>query len=236
MHSCLKYPTPIYNAQFILIFFIPSSKPLVCLFSTLFKKNLLTFIYLVHSVLPGTAILHLLECLSKDSYVDPWVTTLSRQLERQLAPHHDEPLCTEDCSQKLKGLIEGVVGCSEKGGWTQCFTDHIVKSESQVVYDVSEVRTQKKRRVSFVHLEDADGDETRQQRKRTKWTIWDDKIVELEDDGVKNDAWKGSEGAAPAPSPAPNSPQGNLPENLTVNKEGAFSANIQKKKKKLVAK
>lgn len=210
-----------------MIFFIPSSKPLVCLFSTLFKKNLLTFIYLVHSVLPGTAILHLLKCLSKDSYVDPWVTTLSRQLERKLAPHHDEPLCTEDCSQKLKGLIEGVVGCSEKGGWTQCFTEHIVKSESQIVYDVSEVRTQKKRRVSFVHVEDADDDETRQQSKRTKWTIWDDKLVELEDKGVKNDAWEGSEGAAPAPSPAPNSPQGNLPENLTVNKAGAFSANMQ---------
>lgn len=202
-------------------FFIPSSKPLVCLFSTPFKKNLLTFVYLVHSVLPGTAVLHLLKCLSKDSYLDPWVTALSIQLERKLTPHRDEPLCTEDCSQKLKGLIEGVVGHSEKGGWAQCFNDQIVKSESQI-FDVSEVSTQKKRSISFVHLEDADDKETRQQSKRTKWNIWDDEFAELEDKGVTNDARERSDGAAPAGSPAPNSPQGTLPENLRVNKEAVL--------------
>ncbi|XP_017286373.2 Fanconi anemia group E protein [Kryptolebias marmoratus] len=189
-------------------------KPLVCLFSAPFKKNLLTFVYLVHSVLPGTPILRLLKCLSEDSHVNPWVSALSRQLGRKLELHHDEPLCTEHCSQKLKELLEGSVSCCGTGGWAQCFNGQMVKSESQITSDSSEVGTQRKRCGSFVLSEDADDEETRRQSKRIKWNVWDDELVELEDEGAKNDAPEESERAASAGTSAPNSLQDGLPDNM----------------------
>lgn len=185
----------------------------MCLFSTLFQKNLLTFIYLVKSVIPGTTVLRLLKCLTKDSHLNPWVSALSRQLERKLELRYDAPLCTDRCSQRLKEILEGSVGYSETG-WAQCFSNHIVKPESQVV---SEVGTQRKRRGSVVHLDDADDEETRRESKRLKWNIFDDELDELEDRDVKNQAGEGCESAATAGNPAPDNLQDSLPENLRVN-------------------
>lgn len=189
--------------------FILLSKPLVCLFSTLFQNNLLTFLHRVQSALPETTVLRLLKCLTEDSPLNPWVSALSKLLERKLELRYDEPLCTEQCSVKLKEMFEGSVGYSA-AGWTQCLNHQIVKPESQIA---SEAGTQRKRPGSFVHLDDADDEETRRESKRIKWNIFDDELDELEDGDVKNQAGGGSESAATAGNPAPD----NLPENLRVN-------------------
>lgn len=166
--------------------FFPTSsrKPLVCLFPSVFKQNLLSFIHLVHSGLPRTAVLHLISCLGQDSRPNPWVTALCRQLERNLGTHHEEPLHTAACSQKLKELSQRLIGSSETGGWAKCFSGQTAESESQSVSNLSEVGTQRKRKGSFVHA-DLEGEEMGQQSKRIKI---DDECDTAEEQGAKKEA------------------------------------------------
>jgi len=194
------------------LFSISSSKPLVCLFSASFKQNLLSFIYVAHSSLPGTTILCLLKCLSQDSHPNPWVTALSRQLERNLGTHHNEPLYTQVCSQRLKELSERLVGFGETGGWAKCSSSQTVGSESQSEPDLSELGTQRKRRGSFVHL-DSHVEETGQQSKRIRLDIADDESVIADEGGVKHLTPGGSESSAPAAD----SQSDVLPEHMKVN-------------------
>uniref|UniRef100_A0A8C3G3L7 FA complementation group E n=1 Tax=Cyclopterus lumpus TaxID=8103 RepID=A0A8C3G3L7_CYCLU len=145
-------------------------KPLVCLFPALFKRNLLSFIYLVHSVLPRITVLRLLKCLSQDPHPSPWVMALVRQLERNLGTHNDHPLCTPLCSQRLKELSKHLVGFANTGGWAMCFSDPTVDSDSQHASGLSELGTQRKRKGSFLTL-DSDCEETEQQIKRMKMDV-----------------------------------------------------------------
>ncbi|XP_037334026.2 Fanconi anemia group E protein isoform X1 [Pungitius pungitius] len=147
-----------------------SVRPLVCLFPALFKQNLLSFIYLVHSVLPRMAILHLLKCLRQDRHPSPWVVGLVRQLERVIGTHKDPALCTPLCSQRLKALAQHSVGFGETGGWAVCFSGSTVESDSPQEPGSSELATKRKREASAVTV-DSDCEEIGQENKRKKMDL-----------------------------------------------------------------
>uniref|UniRef100_A0A3Q0QYH0 FA complementation group E n=1 Tax=Amphilophus citrinellus TaxID=61819 RepID=A0A3Q0QYH0_AMPCI len=188
-------------------------KPLVCLFPSLFKQNLLSFIHLVHSGLPRTAVLHLIKCLDQDSRPNPWVNALCRQLERNLGTHHEQPLYTTACSQRLKELSQHLIGSSETGGWSECFSGQTAKSESQSASDLFEVGTQRKRKGSFVHMA-SDGEEMGPQSKRTKMD--DNECVTAEEQGAKKEMEGVSVSDTAAETPAQNSSCDALPQHIKV--------------------
>ncbi|XP_070767048.1 Fanconi anemia group E protein [Enoplosus armatus] len=190
-----------------------TAKPLVCLFPALFKHNLLSFIYLVHSVLPRTAVLRLLTRLGQDPRPSPWVTALVRQLERNLGAHSEEPLYTPLCSQRLKNLSQRLAGFDESGGWAKCFSSQTAEPESQSASGLSEPGTQRKRKGSFVTL-DSDGEETGQQSKRIKMDVCGSECLDAEQESAKEDISKS--GAAEELQPAPGSPCEALPEHIKV--------------------
>ncbi|KAM9350954.1 Fanconi anemia group E protein [Symphorus nematophorus] len=194
-------------------------KPLVCQFPALFKQNLLSFIYLVHSVLPRTTVLHLLKCLSQDPHPSPWVTALVRRLERNLGAHNEEPLYTSQCSQRLTELSQRLVVSGETGGWAKCFSSQTEDSCSQ---SSSELGTQRKRKSSFVTL-DSDGEETGQQSKRIKMDVCGSECVDTEEQSMTEREISGRlESDAPAETPAeelkpaPNGQSDVLPEHIKV--------------------
>ncbi|KAK2851338.1 hypothetical protein Q5P01_007614 [Channa striata] len=143
-----------------------SVKPLVCLFPSIFKQNLLCFIHLVHSSLPQTSVLRLLKCLSQDINPNDWVSALGRQLERSLGVNTDKPLYTTLCSQRLQKLSHCLVGFGETTGW-KCLSEQSTESVSQSGSGLPDLGKEKKRKCSFVNL-DSDEEEMGQQSKRIK--------------------------------------------------------------------
>ncbi|KAM6928855.1 Fanconi anemia group E protein [Lycodopsis pacificus] len=193
-------------------------EPLVCLFPALFKHNLLSFVYLVHSVLPRPAVLRLLKCLTQDPHPSPWVIALVRQLERTTGTHDDLPLYTPLCSQRLKELSQRLVGFGETGGWAACRSGPTVESDSQHAGGSSELRTQWKRKGCFVTL-DSDCEETGQRSKRMKMDVSGGECRDVDEWSTKEEP---SESAAPAETlgeelqPAPDGPCDALPEHIKV--------------------
>ncbi len=191
------------------------------MFPTLFKQNLLSFVYLVYPVLPQTTILHLLKCLSQDPHPSPWVSALVRQLERNLGSHNEEPLYTPLCSQRLKELSQRLVGFGATGGWAKCLNGVTGQSGSQNASGLPGLGTQRKRKGSFVTL-DSDGEETVQQSKRTKMDVCDREPLHAEDASVKDEESEGLKGddvgETPAEElqPASDSPRDALPEHIKV--------------------
>lgn len=151
-------------------FFLFSSKPMVCLFPVTLKQNLLSLIHLVHSTLPRTGVLHLLECLCQEPRPNPWVITLVRQLQRDLGNSGEGPLFTLQCGQRLKGLCEGLGGPGRTGGWVTYFNGQIAVPASQAGLELSEPGTQRKRKSSSVAL-DSDAEDNGQQSKRIKMNL-----------------------------------------------------------------
>uniref|UniRef100_UPI0037E83F1B Fanconi anemia group E protein n=1 Tax=Semicossyphus pulcher TaxID=241346 RepID=UPI0037E83F1B len=194
-------------------------QPLVCLFPAFFKQNLLSFIHLVQPLLPQTTLLQLLKCLGQDRHPSPWVTALVRQLERNMGVHNEEPLYTPLCSQRLKEQLQRLVGCGGTGGWTKC--GQTVESESQRSSGLSELGTQRKRKGSFASL-DSDGEETRQQSKRTKMDVGGSECLVAEEQSLKEEISGRLESDAPAEAPtkelqpAPDGPCDALPEHIKV--------------------
>ncbi|XP_024149302.1 Fanconi anemia group E protein [Oryzias melastigma] len=142
-------------------------KPLVCLFPTTFKQNLLSFLYLVQPSLPESTILPLLKCLVQETGSSPWVTALVKQLEGRSKTHHEQPMCTNRCAQRLKELSKRLVGSGEVTGWAKCFSSPTTSSELKDMPEISEPGSQRKRKGSFIHL-DSDSEETGQHSKRRK--------------------------------------------------------------------
>ncbi|XP_023180684.1 Fanconi anemia group E protein isoform X1 [Xiphophorus maculatus] len=191
-----------------------SVKPLVCLFPPVFKQNLLIFLYLVNSAIPGPTVLLLLRCLAQDSNPTPWVRALGRQLERKLEMNFKDPLYSEHCRQKLKQLSENLGGSSEAGGWAGCFNSQKEESESYCRLDLLEHGTQRKRRASVDEDVDADGEEAVQESKRLKMDMHVDEPVDAEDEEVRMDTQGGSASAAETPADRPHD---GLPEHIRVN-------------------
>ncbi|XP_012726035.3 LOW QUALITY PROTEIN: Fanconi anemia group E protein [Fundulus heteroclitus] len=175
-------------------------KPLVCLFPPLFKQNLLTFLCLLHSAaIPGPTVGLLLQCLRQDISPTPWVRALGRQLERKLELSHKDPLCSEQCSQKLKTLSQRLGASCETGGWADCFDSQAEEYESHASRHLSEPGSQRKRRASFDRA-DADSEETAQESKRMKMDTRVDEPVAAEEENVRMDTEGGSERTAGAPA------------------------------------
>nr|XP_046251860.1 Fanconi anemia group E protein [Scatophagus argus] len=193
-------------------------KPLVCLFPALFKQNLLSFIYLVCPVLPRTAVLRLLKCLSQDSQPNSWVSAQVKQLERNLGVHSEEPLCTLLCSQRLKELSQRLDGFSETGGWAKCFNGRAVESGSQSSSGLSDLGPQRKRKGSFV-TQDSSGEEMGQQSKRIKMDVCGSDSLDPEEPSAKAEISRRIESSALVETPAeelPDSLCDAVPEHIKV--------------------
>lgn len=195
-------------------------KPLVSLFPTLFKQNLLSFIHLVFPCVPRAAVVQLLQCLSHESSQSPWVSVLSRQLERNLGPHTDQGLYSSECSQRLKKLTQRLVGQAETSGWAQCLSGHDI---DRVLLNDSPLLgqgTQKKRKMSFV-TQDSDGEETGQQSKRVKVDKCEEDLADAGLSGQEATSG-GSQAVLSADGPlenqeaVPDSPCHDLPEHMKV--------------------
>lgn len=156
----------------------------MCLFPTLFKQNLLTFISLVHRLLPQTAVRDLLVCLRQEPHRSPWVSALISQLERNMGVHSEESLCTPICNQRIKQLSQQFVSPGGTRGWADCFGD-LVKGSGTLTNSL-EQGAQKKRKSSQVSL-DSDGDETVQQRKRSKMDVCRQECVDAAEQNTKED-------------------------------------------------
>ena len=194
-----------------------SSKPLVSLFPASLKQNLLSFVYLIHSALPQTSVLRLLKCLSQDPRPDPWISALCRQIRRSVGVHDEEPLYTPHCSQRLKELSQRLVVRGETGGWAKC--DQTVESGSQSASSLSELGTQRKRKVSLVTVDSGD-EETGQQSKRIRMDVCGSE-QKAEEQDVHEETSERLERETPAEElqPAPDCQSESLPEHIKVREQ-----------------
>ncbi|KAK2898551.1 hypothetical protein QQF64_032215 [Cirrhinus molitorella] len=139
-------------------------KPLVCLFSEGFKRNLLCFLHLIHPGLPKDRVHHLLECLTQDDVENQWACALIKQLQRDIEGTRKGTLLTSNCTGKLKNLCERFRNADAKGGWATCFEE--LEAESKE----TNVPSQKKRKSDNM---DQDGDvQEDHQSKRVKMDFW----------------------------------------------------------------
>lgn len=195
----------------------------MCLFPALFKQNLLTFIYLVYQHLPETTVRSLISCLSQDPHPSPWVSTLVRQLERNMGADTKEPLFSPLCSQRLKNLSQHLVGFGDTGGWAKCFGGHL--GEAERLSGLSERGAQRKRKVSVVSL-GSDGEETGQQSKRTKTDVCASEHLDSAEQSTKEEiSLLQSDAPMETPDevkPASENPSEDLPEHIKVEADQYF--------------
>ncbi|XP_028849932.1 Fanconi anemia group E protein [Denticeps clupeoides] len=175
------------------------TKPLVCLFPTSFQWSLLSFLRLVHPLLPRDGLLCLVDCFTQDYSSPPWITALVGQLQRDLGVPGVEML-TPRCQQRVKDLCGRFNGAGGTRTWSSCLTGTRALNEAPL-FDA----LQKKRKSQNLEP-DPDAEDTGQQSKRLR----PDLPVAAEDpDG-------GPEAPAPRPSddaPEPE-PKDALPEPL----------------------
>ncbi|KAF4109990.1 Fanconi anemia group E protein [Onychostoma macrolepis] len=137
-------------------------KPLVCLFSEGFKRNLLCFLHPIHAGLPKDHVLHLLQCLTQDDVENQWTFALIKQLQRDIEGIRKGTLLTSDGTGKLKSLCERFGNANAKGKWAFCFED--LEAEDKEIN--MPVLSQKKRKSDNM---DHDGDaQEDHQSKRVK--------------------------------------------------------------------
>ncbi|XP_067249806.1 Fanconi anemia group E protein [Chanodichthys erythropterus] len=96
-------------------------KPLVCLFSEDFKRNLLCFLHLIHPGLPKDSVLHLLQCLTQDDGENQWACALIKQLQRDIEGTRKGTILTSNCTKTLKSLCARFRDANAKGRWASCF-------------------------------------------------------------------------------------------------------------------
>lgn len=159
------------------------SKPLVCLFPPLFKRNLLSFIYLIFPSLPQNSVLQLLKCLRLDPEPSPWVSTLLKQLERSLGFSGKQLLCSPQCSRRLEELSQRLAGSAEPGGWAECFSGQTVEPGSQ---RASVQGSQRKRKSSSV-TQDSEDENTGQPSKRMKVDVSGSETPDAEEQNRKEE-------------------------------------------------
>ncbi|KAF5895260.1 Fanconi anemia group E protein, partial [Clarias magur] len=143
-----------------------SSKPLVCLFPTAFKRDLLCFLHLLHPSLPREHVLALLHCLSQDTGEDPWVCALISQLHKDIGDedYRKVTLLTPECERSLKDLCNRFKGSQEKGGWDLCLNEH---QTDELSTDYPTDTSQKKRKSEITdHHMDGEVDEPDSKRRK----------------------------------------------------------------------
>lgn len=216
-----KNPGSMFISPCIHFFFFLPRKPLVSLFPTLFKQNLLSFIHLVASSVPKASVLKLLQCLNQESSQSPWVSALSRQLQRNLGCRTEEGLYTTECSQRLKNLTQRLVDQGGTSEWAQCLSGQAVDPVLRQKSILTSQGTQKKRKMSFV-TQNSDGEEeSGQPSKRVKVNESEEDLAPAGLSGQEASS-RGSE-EVPAAEAAveneeviPDSPCNELPEHMKV--------------------
>ncbi|XP_062396113.1 Fanconi anemia group E protein [Sardina pilchardus] len=115
-----------------------TSKPLVCLFPASFKWSLLSFLHLVHTILPKDCILSLTGCLSREENAAPWTASLVGQLHRDIRDGGSREILTPQCKTSVRELCVQFKGTGRSGGWSSyfaktkiCETDTVPSSQSQ---------------------------------------------------------------------------------------------------------
>lgn len=135
-------------------------KPLACVFSDVFKQNLLCFLHLIHPGYPKDSVLHLLQCLSEEDGGNQWASALITQLKRDVEGARKGTLLSSNCTETLKSLCGRFRDTDVQGGWTSCFEALEAKGEET---DMS-VLSQKKRKSDKLDL-DGDAQEDPQSKK-----------------------------------------------------------------------
>ncbi|XP_043102419.1 Fanconi anemia group E protein isoform X2 [Puntigrus tetrazona] len=137
-------------------------KPLVCLFSAGFKRNLLCFLHLINPELPKDHVLPLLQCLTQDDVENQWTCALIKQLQRDIEGTGKGTPLTSDCTGKLKSLCERFRNANAKGNWASCFKELEAENKGS---DVTVLSQKKRKSDNMDHDGDAQED---QQSKRVK--------------------------------------------------------------------
>ncbi|KAK7135862.1 hypothetical protein R3I94_014516 [Phoxinus phoxinus] len=137
-------------------------KPLVCLFSEGFQRNLLCFLHLIHSGLPKDSVLHLLHCLTRDDRENQWACALIKQLQRDIEGTRKGTLLTSNCTETLESLCARFRNANAKGRWASCVDGLITEGKET---DVSVLYQKKRKSDNMDHDGDAQEDP---QSKRVK--------------------------------------------------------------------
>ncbi|XP_057212921.1 Fanconi anemia group E protein [Triplophysa rosa] len=139
------------------------SKPLVCLFSEVFKRNLLCFLHFIHPGVPRHNLQHLLQCLTQDHRENQWSCVLIKQLYRDIEGTRKGTLLSSKCTENLRGLCERFSDQNTKGRWASCFQEMgTEQADDQTDFSVL---PQKKRKSDNL---DRDVDDDAQHSKRVK--------------------------------------------------------------------
>ncbi|XP_017324237.3 Fanconi anemia group E protein [Ictalurus punctatus] len=144
-----------------------TTKPLVCLFSAAFKRDLLCFLHLLHPGLPRENVLALLRCLSQDADENPWVCALIRQLHKDIGieEFRRDTLLTPECVLSLKDLCDRFKDSQEKGGWDLCLNEHKT-DELSTDYETDTGHKKRKSEITDLNM-DADVNEPQSKRRKT---------------------------------------------------------------------
>ncbi|KAJ0064196.1 hypothetical protein NL108_001517, partial [Boleophthalmus pectinirostris] len=189
-------------------------KPLVCLFPSLFKQNLLAFVYHLHHVLLQSTVSHLLDCIKQDC-PKSWVTSLVTQLERQLNIDKERPLFSAQCGQSLTKLVHQLPRSDKAGGWASYF--NFISTASQSGSTLTQVASQRKRKSSDVY-QDSDSEQISQQNKRMRIDLCVGEYVGTQELSKKEktpDAPEAVISSEPI-DPPPHALHDTLPENIKV--------------------
>ncbi|XP_053092353.1 Fanconi anemia group E protein isoform X1 [Pangasianodon hypophthalmus] len=144
-----------------------TTKPLVCLFSAAFKRDLLCFLHLLHPGLPRESVLALLRCLSQDADENPWICALISQLHKDVGVEEfrKDTLVTPECVLSLKDLCYRFKDSQEKGGWDRCLNQHKT-DELSTDYQTDAGHKKRKSEITDLHM-DAELDEPQSKRRKT---------------------------------------------------------------------
>lgn len=189
-------------------------KPLVCLFPSLFKQNLLAFIYQLNHLLPQTTLRHVLDCIKLDTLPNTWIPSLIVQLERQFDIDHEKPLFSEDCGRRLMDLSQRV-HCGSRGeGWA-CSFQGIPSPSCLEPSESSLSQVLPRKRKGSPGDKDSDNEEVCNQNKRMKVDLCVDEDVSVEQ-SQEELLGAGAEVNSEALIPPPDVSQHRLPETLKV--------------------
>ncbi|XP_030641074.1 Fanconi anemia group E protein [Chanos chanos] len=141
-----------------------TTKPLVCMFSEAFKRNLLCFLHLNGPALPRDSVLRLIRCLSQEANQNPWIRALIYQLHNDIGELTRETPLTPQCRERLKGLCDRFKDIQGKGRWASCFDGQATTLSAHGQEGTLDVES-KKRKSQTVDL-DVEGDAQQSKRMR----------------------------------------------------------------------
>ncbi|KAI5095018.1 Fanconi anemia group E protein, partial [Silurus meridionalis] len=197
-----------------------TTKPLVCLFSATFKRDLLCFLHLLHPGLPRESVLAVLHCLSQDENKNPWMCSLISQLHKDLGVEEfrKDTLLTPECVLSLKDLCNCFKDSQEKGKWDLFLNEHKTDDMS-TEYQTDTGHKKRKTEITDLHME-SDLDEPHCKRRRTDLAAQSDPkdrlvVVDQEESHVKTvQRDKELEGDSSASLPEPEDCLSLLPDHI----------------------